>query len=133
MGITKEQRASTTRASKGKGATGDKSQNRLFNYKPTESEKSILKTLNSPIERSFAVIVDRLDTGCKVSIGQDIDSGTYYIIVREDKKDWTEALAVSVWHPDFNRAVQALAFYLTDVNPDWPAVSAQNQKQDFDW
>jgi hypothetical protein len=115
---------------KGNGSGAGKG--RLVNYSPTEGHRKLLKEGFMPLETSIAVLEKLVTDGHRISVGASLDKGGYFVIMREGVSDWNMAQSVSAWAGTLEKAIRLAAFYLSEVNPDFPQLDHQLSFRD-DW
>lgn len=105
---------------------------RLVNYQPTVEIKKFLKEGGLPITRAMSILERVEMSGHRLSSGCSVDKGGFFVIVREGTPDWKEARSVSFWTSSLERSFILAAYYLSEVNPDFPSLDFQLSFTD-DW
>jgi hypothetical protein len=89
-------------------------------FRPTKEQKEEIKLQWTDLEKNLMVLADYVENGNKLNLGYAPSTGALYISLRESSEEWTKARAVSVWHGDIIRAIAMLAYYLREVNENFP-------------
>lgn len=124
----KEERAKQ----KGNGRANVGKDGGLFTFRPTVAQRERLASYTADFNTNMLTISRWVDQGCTLNLGVSSKNNSYRLVLREPSEDWRDAQAVSVWHSDLEKVVQGLAFYLTEVNEDWPRVATPQLFSD-DW
>lgn len=103
----------------------------LYAYHPTKAHIEVLREGYGDWNTNWGVVAEYLLSGCRVSIGCTQGTDNFYLILKERADDWTTARGVSVFHNDMEKAVMALAYYLREVNPEFPNLTNHLVQQDF--
>ena len=106
---------------------------RIVNYQPTKEHISDIQGGNyGPLEAIQDLALFMAD-GHKVTLGVSAERGGAYAMIRDGLVDWREAFTVSAWASKPERAVVCLGYYLTAVNPDFPANLGAPTGETFDF
>lgn len=97
---------------------------RAWVFRPTKEQKEEVKAGYQDVQRCLRLIEAHLPPGNRLSCGYAQATDGIYLTIREATPNWEEARSVSVWHNDLDRCVQMLAYYLTEVNANFPERSA---------
>jgi hypothetical protein len=117
-------RSSSTKKAKSKG--------NLVNYSPTKEVVDSLREGIFGVEEAVEVLDELVVNGHRISMGANLDRGGYFVILREGLVDWQQAISVSFWGKDLARAIRLAAFYLREVNEDFPE-GVQHEMDFGDW
>lgn len=115
------------------GSTQKSPAKKIFTVYLTGEQKSALLKKGWTYSEIFDSLEEQWARGHKITIGQDLDRGVFYVILRETKEVWTEARAVSAMHAVPERALATLWYYLTEVNPEWPENVRTASYDDLSW
>lgn len=111
-------------------------ENRLFVFRPTDDQKKRIRGSYGDDTKNLGILDDRLQAGCKLVSGYVENTNSIYATLRANEPgiDWDQQAAVSAWHADLALALAQLAFYLVEVNPEFPTRPPIDQlKLDMDW
>jgi len=103
-----------------KNASSRKATNNLYCFRPEDVDLMRLKSGFIGTEDGVIIVEAFLKQGHKLSIGQNLDNGSFYCIIREQGDDWRAARAVGVWTASVEKAIALMGYYLREVNPDFP-------------
>lgn len=120
MSQLERQREEVEGKRRSKSSKPSKSKGKLVNWTPNKEQRDQLKKdIFGPLE-ALERIESILDAGCRMTVGANDDESAYYCIIREKADDWRSANGVSVWATTAARAITAMGYYMTEVNPDFP-------------
>jgi len=132
MSVTK-QIIETKRAGKKSSQSGSVAGARFFTYKPDDAHKQAIKSGYSDIDACLKVLERFVLQGSSITLGGKEGSDNVFCLIREKTADWTTSRCVSVWHVSLDRAIAGLAFYLEEVNSDFPEGTGIIEQASFDW
>jgi|SRR6185312_586723 len=116
-----------------KVAHGNKSTNNLISWRPSELDKNNLKTRPPSLSEVLTLLERKAADGYKLSMGMNLDNGSFYAIFREGGLDWKKARAVGVWSSSLDKALICIFYYLISVNPDFPEGISVVEEGPVDW
>lgn len=122
MGIMEDAKYESRKNGKGKNRSTPLPRT-LFTFHPNTSQREALSLRSLDIETNLGMVCDQILSGCSLNVSSGSKGDSFKIILREPHEDWTQAQAISVWHTDLAKCFQGLAYYLEEVNPDWPKLS----------
>lgn len=93
----------------------------FITFHPTVAEKIQLKEMPPPLERCLAVIADRINQGCGLTVTQKVDTGSFAVLIYDKAEPFGERITLSAWHTELDRALVGLAFALEARWPDFPS------------
>lgn len=93
---------------------------RLVNWAPTNGDKEKLRSKGSESGGALDPLTTALKDGHRLSLGYSVDRDGCFAILRQGDVDWKDAVSVSVWSSGIVRSLLLLAYYLEEVNPEFP-------------
>lgn len=121
------------RTKKSVSSSGRKDGSRLYTYKPTDNHKQAIRGGNFGVSVFLRIATGLIERKCTITFGGREDSDNVYVMVRERTDDWRDARCVSVWHRDLERAMAGMAYYLSEVNQDFPEGVGPLDSTEYDW
>lgn len=103
------------------GANSPKNGPGIVTFQPLKEHKEQLKQGILDEAKAVEVLDRAIMGGNKVSLGYSPDKNGFFAIVRDGNASFGEGIAVSCWGRDLGRAIVVLAFYLREINPDFPS------------
>jgi len=105
----------------------------IVSYRPTVTDKQGMDLAFPTVEEAIVSLEGKLEEGLKVTLLYNPTGHSQCAIVRDGNEIFGQGVAVAVNHRDLARCIQAIAYYLVHVNPDYPATPPQFFQQEFDW
>lgn len=93
---------------------------KLVTFSPTKEHKEMLRTEALVLEDALSLLQTYCEDGVRVSSGYNADQRGFFLIIREGRSDWRDAVSVSFWGSSLDRVLVLAAFYLTHVCPEFP-------------
>ena len=110
------------RRSEGGNKAQIKPKNSIFTFHPTKEQREDIRSIPDDVSRDLDSISAVLSNGCTLSLGYDGNRGNYFCLVRKKQEEWATAPAISVFHSQVDQALKGVAYYLREVNEEWPMV-----------
>lgn len=128
------ERVEEERKSKKKRSSAGSSRSSAFiTFHPTKEQKEVLKELPwGPLE-ALDNLAFWLERGHKFTLIQKPDNGSFCAMLRENTKNWQEALTLTCWHAQPERALVGLVWALENLYPEFPDVKERIVPVDDDW
>ena len=105
----------------------------IFSYRPSEAVKGELKMGVMPLDEAILVLSDRVEAGIGISVSYNPTGHAISVIARDKRLSFGEGVAVAVNHVDLAVGLRVMAYYLNNVNPDYPDQLPSAFVGDFDW
>jgi hypothetical protein len=91
-----------------------------FVFRPTKEVRELIKQNWQSADRNLSVIESYVQSGVRFSTGYASNTGAVWGTLRGPGDDWRTSPSVTAWHASLERVVAQLAFYLSEVNPQFP-------------
>jgi hypothetical protein len=118
---------------KGRASKPLRGSNNLTSFRPSELDKQNLRTRPPALGEVLALLEKKAASGYKLSLGMNLDNGSFYAIFREGGSNWQTTRAVGVWSSSLEKALICIFYYLVSVNPDFPEGVLVEEEGPVDW
>jgi len=112
---------------------GNGSNTPFVSFNPTGVEKGIIRDDPRPLGDVLDSLNSWVRRGHKLHIGFNDSKESFYAVLRQGGVDWKEAISLSCWHRDCERALRALEYGLSTKYRDFPAIQLAFFEDDLEW
>lgn len=105
----------------------------FVSFNPTKEQREAIKSSSLSLTENLDYLSTWLQEGHKLSINYNREQEAYGIFLRDGNADWREAVVLSCWHVDWERAISMLCFALNNVHTDFPHINRTRESADLEW
>lgn len=132
--MSREQAEKQYKQSKPVSKNGNSKVSRLYVYRPSLAERTVISEQWTDIERNLVVISDYLESGCKLNLGYAPTTNSFFASLRGPAEDWREAPTITVYHAQPARLIAMLAYVLQEKCLEFPEkLPAIANPDEWDW
>ena len=131
MGVMKELKGTVKYPKKGQAREYQPSL--LQTFHPTVQEKEVLKAREADIETLLVAVETWIEKGNSFTLGQRMDTDSFYALIREKGTHWEQARGLTAWHGNLIQALNGLVFALETRYEDFPEIDIQTSMYKDEW